>query len=167
MITAAQLDAAQLDAAWDELTTPFVITPEMFARLPAPWISSGFYTLEHPDGSHSTWQIRLEKTHRTYRGQRTISRLIGPDNSNDYERTAVLWNSGFSPIGNHRRGRTAELLRLLWDAANDNPAEGYTLLIDKRCRWCSKHLTDPTSIRTEIGPTCRKKLGIKTEKVTA
>lgn len=136
------------------------VTGEQFASLPAPWLPCGFLTLEFPFGDHRTFRIRLEHRGQN-KGKRSISLLIGPQNTDDYEQIGTVTAEGFDFRKSHRNTKTAEHAAILWDLARGEQLEGYALLVEKRCRLCMRPLTDPESIRTELGPTCRKRAGVK------
>lgn len=135
------------------------ITPELFAALPAKWLSNGFYTLTFPDDSHRTYRVRLEKS-GLFAGKRTLSLLIGPDNTNDYESHGVVAEDEFKLFKRFARGKSAEHAFLLWHLAKGDELDGYELLVSKRCRYCNRPLSVPDSITDELGPVCRKRVGM-------
>jgi hypothetical protein len=142
------------------------VTPAEFAALPCPQIAAGFFTVVYPCGTHRTWRVRLEK-HGPRRATRSLSLLIGPDNTNDYLFVATLREAGLEFAARFRRpncdedSRAAKAANLWWRLAAGESVEGHELLVSERCRWCMRELTDPASVTTRLGPTCRKKLGIK------
>ena len=152
MTTLADLDN-DLESAGE-----FSISSEQFAALPAKWLSNGFFTLTFPDGSHKTYRVRLEH-HGLFVRQRTLSLLIGPINTSDYQTIGVVAESGFQLFRAHRGGKSGEHAAILWTLAQSKePIEGYELLVSKRCRCCNRTLTVEDSIKDELGPICRKKV---------
>lgn len=135
------------------------ITPELFAALPAPWLSSGFHTITFPDGSHRTFRIRLDRQGK-FAGQRTIGLLVGPCNTDEYDTIGLVSHSGFILWKRHRTTKLHEHANIFWRLARGETIEGYELLTSKRCRICMRPLTTPESITAELGPTCAKRLGI-------
>lgn len=150
---------ADFDAVNDADVSLDGITPELYASLPAPWLSAGFHTIEFPDGSHRTFRVRLDRL-GTFSGRRTLALLVGPSNTDEYECVGLVDTSGFILWKRHRTGKVAEHAAILWRLTKGEQITGYTLLTSKRCRICLRPLTDPTSIRTELGPTCRARVGV-------
>jgi hypothetical protein len=145
-----------------EALSPANLSPDRLAALPAPWLPCGFLTLTFPDWSHKTFRVRLEKR-GLFTGRRSLSVLIGPDNSVDYESQGTVGENGFEMFHSFRTGKPAEHAAILWEMARPggDRFDGYELQTEKRCRWCLKVLTDPESIRTELGPKCRKRMGVR------
>lgn len=150
----ADLDDAMEAASADPLS------PALLLALPAPWLSNGFYTLTFPDGSHRTYRVRLEHN-GIFKGSRTLALLIGPDNTSDYECQGVVAEAGFRMFRRFAAGKAAEHAAILWDVARGEAIDGYELLVSKRCRVCNRPLSDPLSITTEVGPTCRERMGMR------
>lgn len=136
------------------------ITPELFSALPAPWLPAGFHTVVFPDGSHRTFRIRLDHI-GAFSGRRTIGLLVGPENTDEYETIGLVFHDGFNLWKKHRTGKLAEHVGIFWRLARGEKIDGYDLLKSERCTICLRELTDPDSIRTRLGPTCRKKVGVK------
>jgi hypothetical protein len=149
---------ADLDTAF-ETSGECEITRATFDALPAPWLSNGTYTLTFPCGTHRTFRVRLDRK-GIHAGKRTIALLIGPDNTADYDPVGIVGEHGFELWRRHRTGKIAEQAKLLWDLARGESIEGYELLVSKVCRVCNRPLTDAESIRVEIGPICRERLGM-------
>lgn len=135
------------------------VTPKLYASLPAPWLSAGYHTVTFPDGSHRTFRVRLDHI-GAFKGKRTIALLIGPDNTQEYESIGMVGTDGFILWKRHRAGKLAEHTEILWRLAKGEEIQGYELLTSKRCRICLRPLTDPQSIKTELGPKCREKVGV-------
>jgi hypothetical protein len=150
---------ADLDDDFVGAGEPLAITPAMYAALPAAFLSNGFFTLTFPSGEHRTYRVRLDRE-GIHAGKRTLALLIGPDNTSDYECQATVAEDGFKLFKRFARGKTQEHAQLLWMLAKGDAIEGYELLVSKRCRVCNRPLTDEISIKTEVGPTCRKRVGL-------
>lgn len=136
------------------------ITPELFASLPALWLPAGFHTLTFPDGSHRTFRVRLDRI-GPFSGRRTLALLVGPVNTEEYETIGFVERDGFNLWKRHRTGKVAEHAAALWRLAKGEKIDGYELLKSERCTVCLRPLTDPESIRTRLGPTCRAKVGVR------
>lgn len=135
------------------------ITPELYASLTPAWLPCGFLTIEFPDGSHRTFRVRLDRQ-GTFSGRRTLALLVGPLNTDEYESVGLVERDGFNLWKRHRTGKVAEHAAILWRLAKGEVIEGYELLKSERCTICLRPLTDPESVRTRLGPTCRKKVGV-------
>jgi hypothetical protein len=135
------------------------VTPELFASLPALWLPSGFHTVEFPDGSHRTFRVRLDRQ-GTFAGRRTLALLVGPLNTDEYEAIGIVQCDGFNLWKRYRTGKVAEHAAILWRLAKGEKIEGYELLKSERCTVCLRPLTDPESVRTRLGPTCRAKVRV-------
>ena len=151
---------ADFDAVNDADVSLAGITPELFASLPAPWLPAGFHTVTFPDGSHRTFRVRLDRI-GIYSGRRTLGLLIGPDNTDEYQTIGLVSSDRFILWKANKGGKLEEHCSILWRLAKGEAIAGYELLTSKRCRICMRELTDPDSIRTELGPTCRKKVGVE------
>ncbi|HEY1189891.1 MAG TPA: DUF6011 domain-containing protein [Gemmata sp.] len=149
---------ADLDEAF-EAAGEFVPSPEWYAALPAPWLSNGLYTLTFPDGSHKTFRVRIEKN-GTYAGKRSLALLIGPDNTKDYEPVGLVTATGFSLWRRFANGKVGEHAAKLWALAQGAALHEHSLLKSAVCRVCNRPLNDPESISTEVGPTCRARVGL-------
>lgn len=136
-------------------------TATAVAEVRPPVISNGFYTVTFPDGSHRTFRIRTERN-GVFAGRRTFAMLIGPDNTADYEGIGFVTDDGIQVWKRFKNTKQADYAMIVWMmAVNGVESKGHELLVSKRCLVCNHLLTDDESIRTEIGPTCRKRLGVK------
>ena len=126
--------------------------------LACPEVPNGFFTLTLPCGSHRTFRVRTERNGRL-RGQRTVALLIGPDNSGDYEPFGQLAPGGVAVWKRFAHARQAELAAILWALWHGELIEGHDLLVSRRCMACNRPLTDPESILTGFGPSCRTAKG--------
>lgn len=151
------MNLAALSDAAERLLAEQEITPEAFAALPAPHLPCGFLTVEFPDGSHKTFRVRLEKS-GLFAGKRSLSLLIGPVNTDDFEMVGTVGADGFDLFKRFKNTKVAEHTGKLWRLAAGEVIDGHTLMESRRCRWCMRDLTDPESVRTQLGPTCRKRL---------
>lgn len=143
----------------ERLLAEVEMTPEAFAALPAPFLSNGFYTLTLPDGGHRTFRVRLERS-GIFAGKRTLSLLIGPDNTSDYETQATVGVNGFEFFKRFCGDRTVYYGEVIWHIARGGTRDGYTLLVSKRCRLCNRPLSTPEAIQKELGATCAARLGL-------
>lgn len=128
-------------------------------ELPAKWLTNGFFTLTFPDESHKTFRIRTEQNGK-FKGRRTISLLIGPDNTSDYEPFSFVEEEGPKVWKRFQNQRQAQYAQIVWDIAQGEPIEGYELKISKRCLACNRPLTTKQSIELNYGPNCRERLGL-------
>lgn len=142
----------------NDAAPPIGKTPEAFAVMPARWLSNGFYTVVFPDGSHRTFRVRLEQL-GTFKGKRTVSLLIGPDNTSDYETLGFVESGGFILWKRHRGTRSEKHVNILWRLAKGETIEGHELHLSKRCMICNRPLTTPESNERGIGPECWQKVG--------
>lgn len=123
-------------------------------------IPNGIYTLRFPCGTHRTFRIFTKKeTAKFAPGQRIVAMLIGPNNEDfsSYEPFAFVDDTGIHVWKRFRNQKQAEYAELLWALVTGCEADGYELLISKRCLVCNHVLTDPVSIECGVGPTCREK----------
>lgn len=127
-------------------------------------IPNGLFTITFPDGSHKTLKIRRIPDNSNFApGKRTLSLLIGPDNTQDYEQFAFVTETGVQVWKNKRGGKERpskfeQYAMLIWDMAVKGEAlDGYELEISKRCLRCNRTLSTPESLAAGIGPECVKK----------
>lgn len=157
---------SDLDDDFEASGAAWVATADWLAALPAPHLSSGTFTLTFPDGSHKTFRVRVEKN-GPFAGKRTLALLIGPDNCHCFENVAFVTGTGFAVWKRYASGKVEWFEKLpvnaakLWALAKGVAIEGHELLVSAKCKVCSRPLTDAESIRTEIGPTCRKRVGMQ------
>lgn len=141
---------------WDDL---FATTPPVairFSDLPSPEVPNGFFTLTLPLGGHRTFRVRTEKR-GALRGTRTVAMLVGSSNETDYETFGHLTRIGVDVWKRYGKTKHAEYAGLLWLLWHGTAVDGYELETSRRCFLCNHLLTDPESVRTGIGPGCRKK----------
>lgn len=126
-------------------------------------VFNGVYTLTLPDGSHRTFQIKTKPdTSKFAPGQRIISLLTGPDNTQDYEAFGFVDDCGVR-VWKKKQGapgkpsKFQEYVEIFWDLATGQEIEGCELLASLNCLRCNRPLTDPESLYVGWGPTCRKK----------
>lgn len=126
-------------------------------------IANGIYTLTFPDGSHKTLKIRrIPDNSKFAPGQRTLSLLVGPDNSSDYEQFAFVTEQRITVWKGKRGGlnnpsKFERYAFILWEiAVNNEQFDGYELAVSKTCLRCNRTLTTPESIATGLGPECVK-----------
>lgn len=133
-------------ADFDEQITPPLAQP----------LWNGFYTLRCPDGSHLTFRIQTKMTGER---RRVISQLIGPENTTDYESFGWVEDDGIHVWSRWQKTKRQEYARILVLLHEGCEADGYELLLSKRCFVCNRQLTDPVSIDLGVGPTCRSRQG--------
>jgi len=145
---------------WDQIDDAFS-TPMPLAE-PIPTTSvipNGFFTIRFPCGSHRTFRIFTKPTTAKFApGKRIIGLLIGPDNTDEYEPFGFVDDTGIHVWKRFQDQRQAEYARLLWMLATGCEADGYELLISKRCLRCNRRLTQPHAIEAGIGDECRRKI---------
>ena len=125
-------------------------------------IPNGIYTLRFPCGTHRTFRIFTKKeTAKFAPGQRIVAMLIGPNNDSfsDYEPFAFCDDTGIHVWKRFKNAKQAEYAELLWALATGCEADGYELLISKRCLRCNRTLTTLESLESGLGPECRGKVG--------
>lgn len=137
------IDAAGKPAKW---SVADLVRPDLF---------NGIYTLTFPDDSHKTFRIHTQKGGKLA-GKRILSLLIGPDNTNDYEGVAFLDKDGFLLWKRFRNTKTGDNVQKLFTLMTGGVIEYHELMVVGYCLRCNRILSDPESIRTGIGPTCRK-----------
>lgn len=131
----------------------------------ASTILNGTYTVASArSGKHRTFSIRTQPDDSKFApGKRVIALLTGPDNEGDYtpfgfvdDQKITVWRS---KRGQAEPSAYETYARLIWSLAtrgeeSEARRAGYTLLVEGRCIRCNRKLSDPTSIRTGIGPVC-------------
>lgn len=150
---------ADLDDAFESSGGGFTPTAAWLDALPAKHLSSGTFTLTFPDQSHKTFRVRVEKA-GPFKGRRTLAILIGPDNTNDFETQAFVTETNFAIWKRFKGTKSEQHAAKLWALAKGVEVPGHELLVAAKCRVCNRPLTDAESIRTEIGPSCRKRVGL-------
>lgn len=124
-------------------------------------IFNGIYTLRFPCGTHRTFRIFTKKeTAKFAPGQRIVAMLIGPNNDSfsNYESFAFCDDNGIRVWKSFKGKKQAEYAELLWMLATGCEADGYELLVSRRCLRCNRTLTTVQSIEAGIGPECMEKL---------
>lgn len=147
---------------FDGPVTAAAPVPELRAVTAIP---NGLYTLTFPDGSHKTFKVhRQRETAKFAPGTRIISLLIGPSNTDDFERFGFVNEEGIKVWKSfRRRGESSpetayeRYARLVWALATGGEIEGYELLVSKRCLICNRELTTPRAVERSIGDHCWKK----------
>jgi len=146
MSTLADLDDAFADAA----------RRKPVAALPHPWLANGTFTVTFPCGTHKTIRLHTQQL-GAMAGRRIFSLLIGPDNTTDYEGIGELTPAGPWAWKRWKGKKPDEYLQLLWLLLKGEKIEGHEVAASKTCLRCNRPLTDPTSIRDNLGPECRRK----------
>lgn len=133
-------------------------------------IPNGKFTFTNPLGEHRTFQIKTQNKEAKFApGKRIVALLTGPDNDSDYQgfgfienNQVRLWNSKITPAFKWY----ARMLSLLGGMAETDSEDikgrifiqnrVYEFSGSKRCVVCNRTLTDPESIKLQIGPICRE-----------
>lgn len=151
--------AAALDV-FDEPFPPTVPIAALAGGMGKPTISNGIYTLTFPSGEHRTFRIHTKKPDAKFApGQRIFSMLIGPDNTKDFEGCGFVDDSGIKMWKRFKGHKQEKYAELVWLLGTGCEAEGYSLEVSKKCWVCNRDLTTPESVKYEIGPLCREKIG--------
>lgn len=135
-------------------------------------IPNGLYTFTNAAGEHRTFKIHTKKKDANFApGQRIVSLLTGPDNENDYRGFGFVKNDGIKIWNKNFTPAFQWYARMVVAAANaieqmiemETPeaaiclqGRGYKVQVSKRCCVCNRTLTDPESIKLQIGPICRE-----------
>jgi hypothetical protein len=111
---------------------------------------------------HRTFQVRTQRDDARFApGQRILSVLTGPNNTNDYQGIAFL-NGGLNVWKRHRGGRFEDYAKFVWKFFN-NPepewADQFVVEWATTCIRCNRMLTHPLSIAVGIGPDCGDRYG--------
>jgi len=125
-------------------------------------IFNGFYTLKsRVTGEHRTFRIHTQPKDAEFAsGQRILGLLTGSDNDHDYTGFAFVADEGIRVWTSKAKqgeiwGKYAEMLwSLSLDAGLSPWAKNYEFMLDGRCLVCNRHLTNPESVKTGIGPVC-------------
>ena len=120
---------------------------------------TGIITVQNTNrGTHRTFRIKKRKDTATFKpGERIISLLTGPDNTNSYTQIGTVTNNGhiflwrrFDTEG-YRRLTDVLVRKKHWQA------HGLQYHAEGRCSRCGRLLTTPDSAQRGIGPECAKK----------
>lgn len=147
---------------FDEAIAEAFAKPDAAPIPTASVIPNGIYTLTFPCGSHRTFRIFTKSADAKFApGKRIVALLIGPDNASfdNYEPFAFCDDTGIQVWKRFKNQKQAEYARLLWMLATGCEADGYSLLISKRCLRCNRTLTRPHAIEAGIGDDCLATLG--------
>jgi len=125
-------------------------------------INNGTITLINNDkGTHLTLTVKTVKRGQL-KGKRIIAKLVGRDNTRDYEGFGFVNNDDtISLWTRHRNAKNAQIaliVRSLFIQGNASPfAKCVSMEVSKRCIRCNRKLTTPQSLADGIGPECIKK----------
>lgn len=117
---------------------------------------NGIITVENTvKGTHRTFRIRTQKDDAKFApGERILSLLVGPDNSNDYQQIAFVKDDGRINLwGKYRTEQYQRLVRVLQKPEHYRSL-GCRYHYEGHCRRCNRLLTTPDSVRNGIGPVC-------------
>ena len=151
------------------------MTTATFATLPTlagirAWVRAEL-TVSNGKGEHVTFRITAPTT-ATARGGRTIDRatpvrfvsvMTGSDSCGAYSYVGMLdthigikpTKGSKLPLSDRRVAAVAWVIRQVASAAT--LPDGYSLAHAGKCLCCGRKLTNPDSIKSGIGPECRKK----------
>ena len=128
---------------------------------PAPAASitthNGIFTVtSRASGEHRTFRVKTQKPDAKFApGERIVSLLTGPVNTNDYTSFGILKADGHIVIWKKHRETQFEKLARMLERLDEHAALGHvTVQASTTCRVCNRLLSDPISIATGIGPIC-------------
>lgn len=125
------------------------------AEFPQAWLPNGVYTLTFPCGTHRTLRVHTQRG-GPLAGRRVVSLLIGPRNTDDYEAFAELTPPGVYVWKRYAKDRHAAYPALLLRLMRGERVDGHDVEVSRTCLRCNRLLTDPESVRTNLGPECRR-----------
>lgn len=149
---------------FDALASP---GPVVTRIRPESVIPNGYFTVTFPDGGHRTFRISTQPEKSKFApGKRIVGMLIGPDNTDDYERFAFCDDDGIHVWKSKQRGtkyvRYAQFIWLLATGqdvvGDDGEVLAFELQVSKRCLRCNRTLTTPESIERGLGEECWKRV---------
>jgi hypothetical protein len=117
---------------------------------------NGTITVSNPaTGNHRTFRILTQKQDAKFApGERIVSQLIGPN----FTAFGFVADDGRIIVWRKHIGTQFErLARLLMNAEQEAAKFGLEFVWSAKCRRCNRELTDPQSIETGLGETCRLK----------
>lgn len=134
-------------------------------------IPNGTYTFTNAAGEHRTFKIKTQaKDAKFAPGKRVAALLTGSDNENDYRGFAFVdengaihvWQSKRTPAFQYYANMIAAAASAVQNMIDKETPEAsfelqghkYQVQVSKRCLVCNRALTDPDSIRRQIGPIC-------------
>lgn len=130
-------------------------------------IPNGCFTiLSSKTGKHRTFRIKMANQSKV----RWVSLLTGQNNTRDYKSFAVVSNDWTRIFVFHKYRATdrtqkptlyetyACMLECMLTGKDDGYYEkmGYSISGSRGCARCGRELTQPESIRTGLGPECRR-----------
>jgi hypothetical protein len=133
------------------------------------------FTVDNGKGTHYTYKVTKKEQEagskwEKYGPSYFVKLLVGPDNSRDYtymgmlkSHEDILHNTTIQVVKLTKASKFTNdstpvqvfnfAMRVL-DQLQGLPA-GYSIQHDGLCGRCGRHLTDPESLRTGMGPICR------------
>ncbi len=118
------------------------------------------FTVVSPKGTRFTYEIRRDKRSTEDNERQYVAVLTGPNNAEDFEFLGTIFNRDRYRHGQRSKinynAPSAKAFRWIWEHTEDPRIE---VLSSGQCSVCRRELTDPESIRTGMGPTCRDKWG--------
>ena len=119
---------------------------------------NGTITVANPaTGEHRTFKVNTQPEDARFApGQRIVSLLTGPNNDEDFTAFGFVNENGRICLWSRNRTPHFEKLAFILEQPEKAATKwGLTYQWSARCRRCNRTLTDPESIETGIGPTCR------------
>lgn len=132
------------------------------------WGGNAIFTADNGHGEHYTFRVSRKDPGSCW----FVALLTGPDNDRDYTYLGVLAWPGILPGTRVAQIPYCKITRASKLGAESTPVRvfnfamrivygaqaipaGYSVLHDGRCAKCRRHLTDPESLKTGLGPVCR------------
>jgi hypothetical protein len=119
---------------------------------------NGTITVNNPaTGNHRTFRIRTQKQDAKFApGERIVSLLTGPNNTEDFTAFGFVTDDGRIIVWRKHIGTQFErYARLLMNAEQEAVKFGLEFVWSAKCKKCNRELTDPESVSTGMGTTCR------------
>jgi hypothetical protein len=127
----------------------------------AQFVPNGFYTVVHPDKTHTTLRFRPHWDEaEAAKGVQAVSLLTGPDNESSYTGVAfVRGNKVFMWKKYKESTKVLHSINFLVNGGQVEAGETYAMVSGK-CWKCNHKLTVPASLHRGLGPVCAKMLGL-------
>lgn len=137
------------------------------ANLVITYIFAGnakFTLLSRSTGAHFTYHVQGKKDSKDPEKQVFFVRYLnGPDNTKDYSYLGAIFSTNPQSVVTtkaSKAGKNSSVYRALAFALTHPQCEQLEVYHSGACGRCGRELTDPMSIQTGIGPTCREKMGV-------
>jgi len=125
------------------------------------------FTASNPAGEYHTYKVTAPADQHESRPIWFISKLVGPNNTDDYAYLGILTHEGeVRWTGKSKFPKDSQAFRVAkWAIErtfreDTRPlADGYKISHVGRCGVCGRPLTTPESIESGIGPICLENIG--------